>query len=97
MSSLFSRVFGYGPERSAPPIVPTDEVLPCHLLDNIAALRAYTYMWMFRFEDVLDPDMLHDSLSQLFEMEGWRRLGGRIRLRVSAKQTQVFYFMSFSS
>lgn len=85
MLSWWSRVFGYGPKRSAPPPIPTDEVLPCHLLDNTTALRGYTYMWMFRFEDVLDPDKLHVSLSQLFEMEGWRRLGGRIRLGPDGK------------
>ncbi|OKL55906.1 hypothetical protein UA08_08803 [Talaromyces atroroseus] len=85
MTSLLSRILDCGPKRVPSPIVSTDEVLPCHLLDDTFALRGYTYMWMFHFADVLDPDKLHLALSQLFEMEGWRRLGGRIRLGPNGK------------
>ncbi|KAL7786963.1 hypothetical protein V8C37DRAFT_391339 [Trichoderma ceciliae] len=34
-------------------------------------------------DEVLDADRLGNSLSQLFQMDGWIKLGGRIRLRVN--------------
>ncbi|CAM1509649.1 Fc.00g033880.m01.CDS01 [Cosmosporella sp. VM-42] len=42
-------------------------------------------VWMFRFDEVLDPNKLNDSLSQLFQIEGWRRLGGRYRRCIDGK------------
>lgn len=81
-SSLFS-LFGLGPRRSAPPIVPTDEIAPVHLFDDTGTMRGFTLMWTFKFDEVLDADKLGSSLSELFQMEGWRKLGGRIRRRVN--------------
>ncbi|PTB70186.1 hypothetical protein BBK36DRAFT_1173457 [Trichoderma citrinoviride] len=81
MASYLSKLLGLGPKRRAPAIVPTDEVVPLHLFDDTATLREFTLMWTFKFDQVLDADKLGDSLSQLFQMEGWRKLGGRIRLR----------------
>jgi hypothetical protein len=65
-----------------PAVVSTDEVVPVHLFDDTSALRRVIMVWTFRFEEVLDPEKLNDSLSQLFQMEGWRKLGGRYRRRV---------------
>ncbi|KAL7948138.1 hypothetical protein V8C42DRAFT_316793 [Trichoderma barbatum] len=81
MASYLYQLLGLGPKRSAPAIVPTDEIAPLHLFDDTATLRGYTMMWTFRFEEVLDADKLGSSLSELFQMEGWRKLGGRIRRR----------------
>ncbi|KAL6857342.1 hypothetical protein J3F83DRAFT_763686 [Trichoderma novae-zelandiae] len=81
MASYLSQLLGLGPKRSAPAIVPTDEIAPLHLFDDTATLRGFTLMWTFKFDQVLDADKLGASLSQLFQMEGWRKLGGRIRLR----------------
>ncbi|PTB44799.1 uncharacterized protein TrAFT101_000270 [Trichoderma asperellum] len=81
MASSLLSLLGLGPRRSAPPVVPTDEVVPVHLFDDTATLRRYTLMWTFRFDDVLDADKLGNALSELFQMEGWRKLGGRIRRR----------------
>ncbi|OTA01454.1 hypothetical protein A9Z42_0017680 [Trichoderma parareesei] len=81
MASYLSQLLGLGPKRRAPPIVPTDEVVPLHLFDDTSTLRGFTLMWTFKFDQVLDADKLGDSLSQLFHMEGWRKLGGRLRLR----------------
>ncbi|TFA97854.1 hypothetical protein CCMA1212_010378 [Trichoderma ghanense] len=81
MASYVSQLLGVGPKRRAPAIVPTDEVAPLHLFDDTATLRGFTLMWTFKFDQVLDADKLGDSLSQLFQMEGWRKLGGRMRLR----------------
>jgi hypothetical protein len=71
-------------KRERPPKVPTDEVLPTHFLDDTAGNRSFLLVWSLRFNDVLDPDMLHSSLAKLLEMEGWRKLGGRLRLNVSS-------------
>lgn len=59
-----------------------DEVLPSHFIDDIKVIRSYTLMQTYRFEDVLDLDMLHRALVELFSTDSWRRLGGRLRLRV---------------
>lgn len=53
-----------------------------HLFDDVFYLRSHTLMWTLRFDDVLDADMLGNSLSELFQCEGWRKLGGRLRLKV---------------
>jgi hypothetical protein len=63
--------------------VPTDEIAPLHLFDDTGTLRGFTLMWTFKFDEVLDADRLGNSLSELFRMDGWRKLGGRIRRRVS--------------
>lgn len=40
--------------------------------------------WSFRFHDVLDANMLHQSLEELISKgENWAKLGGRFRLNVS--------------
>lgn len=81
MASYLLRLVGYGRRREALPKVPTDEVVPMHLFDDYDNVKCNMF-WTFRFDDVLDPDMLGNSLSELFQMEGWRKLGGRLRLRV---------------
>ena len=53
------------------------------MFDDTAQLRHYNLLWTYRFDDVLDADKLGESLSLLFQMEGWRKLGGRLRLKVS--------------
>lgn len=76
-------IFSSKPKPENPPRVPTDEVVPVHHLDdqfhNKALLLDYTY----RFDDVLDPLKLKHAFERLLELEGWRKLGGRLRLNVS--------------
>ncbi|KAL7803979.1 hypothetical protein V8C43DRAFT_266495 [Trichoderma afarasin] len=79
MASYLYQLLGMGPKRSPPIIVPTDEIAPLHLFDDTTTLRGFTLMWTFKFDEVLNADMLGDSLSRLFQMEGWRKLGGRLR------------------
>lgn len=52
---------------------------PLHPLDNLSGTRNIFVSWVMRFNDVLDADKLHQSLSRLLEMGDWRKLGGRIR------------------
>ncbi|KAI1267383.1 hypothetical protein F5Y18DRAFT_336789 [Xylariaceae sp. FL1019] len=82
MSWLLSYIPFVPKPRPLPTVVPTDEVVPVQLFDNTSTLRKVIMVWSFRFEEVLDPDKLNDSLSQLLQMEGWRKLGGRFRRRL---------------
>ncbi|KAL4907675.1 hypothetical protein BDW74DRAFT_111791 [Aspergillus multicolor] len=63
-----------------PPRVEADEVYPVHLLDDTQSLRSIVVTWTLRFNDVLDADKLHASLSRLLEIGDWRKVGGRLRL-----------------
>jgi hypothetical protein len=82
MGAFVSRFLGQASPTRAPPIDPTDEILPVHPFDSNPVLRECMLFWTFRFDDVLDADMLGHGLSQLLQMEGWRRLGGRFRRNV---------------
>jgi len=62
-----------------------DIVYPLYTLDNAKFLRDYTIAWTLRFDDVLDADKLHDSLSRLVAIDGWRMFGGQLRLKVTFK------------
>ncbi|KAK3376140.1 hypothetical protein B0T24DRAFT_718562 [Lasiosphaeria ovina] len=77
--------FGFRPWRTAPPRVPTDQVLPVHLLGDAPDVRGIVMRWMVRFDDVLDAEKLHSALVKLLEMKTWRRLGGRLRLNQQGK------------
>ncbi|UKZ74502.1 hypothetical protein TrVFT333_002172 [Trichoderma virens FT-333] len=81
MASYLYQLLGMAPKRSPPAIVPTDEIAPLHLFDDTTMLRGCTLMWTLKFDEVLDADKLGSSLSELFQMEGWRKLGGRLRRR----------------
>jgi len=75
------RLIGAPPARSAPARVETDEIYPLHMLDDTKTLRGIVVTWTLRFNDVLDANKLHTSLSDLLEIGDWRKLGGRLRLR----------------
>ena len=72
-----------------PPVVDTDDIYPVHMLDDTKTLRGIVVTWTLHFNDVLDPDKLHASLSKLLDIGEWRKVGGRLRLKVS-------FFLSLS-
>ncbi|KAK5651414.1 hypothetical protein OQA88_12502 [Cercophora sp. LCS_1] len=74
------RLLGASPARTPPSRVETDEVYPLHMLDDTKTLRGIVVTWTLRFNDVLDPEKLHASLSRLLDIGDWRKLGGRVRL-----------------
>lgn len=76
------RLLGSTPAQEAPPPIETDDIYPVHLLDGSKTLRGIVVTWTLRFNDVLDPNALHDSLSTLLDIGDWRKLGGRLRLKV---------------
>ncbi|KAK0615705.1 hypothetical protein B0T17DRAFT_592427 [Bombardia bombarda] len=65
--------------------VPTDDIYPAHLMDDTTTFRNILMGWTLRFNDVLDGDMLHASLSRLLEIGDWKKLGGRIRFNARGK------------
>ncbi|CVK86061.1 uncharacterized protein FMAN_06527 [Fusarium mangiferae] len=68
-------------QRPLPDTVESDDIIPVHLFDDTAAARGIVLVWTLQFEDVLNPHKLNNALSKLFELDGWRRLGGRFRQR----------------
>lgn len=69
-------------EPQVPETFKSDDVIPVHLFDDSAAARGIVLVWTFRFEDVLNPQKLRDALSELFSMNGWRKLSGKFRMQV---------------
>lgn len=52
-----------------------------HTFDGSAIHRTLV-AWTMCFNDVLDPNILHDGLSRLLEIGDWAKLGGRVRYKV---------------
>lgn len=75
---LFNRSAGRGQLR----VDPDDIIFPAHFFDQVSTLRELILGYTFRYNDVLDPKKLHDSLIELLEVDDWRKLGGRLRLDV---------------
>ncbi|KAI1268121.1 hypothetical protein F5Y18DRAFT_279061 [Xylariaceae sp. FL1019] len=80
MGNLLSK-----PKPQALPAVPTDTVVPMHNMDDNVFNRAMVVMFMMRFDDVLDPELLQGSLEKLLSRDDWRKLGARIRLNDNGK------------
>lgn len=59
--------------------VNTDNVVPFHFVDNLKAWRIGISVNTFRFDSRMDPEKLRAALQRLYEMEGWKKLGARIR------------------
>jgi hypothetical protein len=74
-------VFKSKPVR--PQRIATDTVVPVHRSDDKAVYRGLVIWQMFRFEEVLDPELLRKSLQTLLEHGNWRKLGARLRRNVS--------------
>jgi len=59
-----------------------DIIYPVFVLDDTRSFRSVILGWTLRFNDVLDPEKLHTSLSSLLNIGDWRKMGGRLRLKV---------------
>lgn len=80
--NFLKAIFGGG-KPNRPSRVPTDEVLPLHEFDGRMQVRSIIMGWTMRFDDILDAEKLNVSLSRLLEIGAWKKLGGRLRERVS--------------
>lgn len=85
MGSILS-VLGLGGQSASKAALynPTDTIVPMHFFDDTPPNRDMALCWTLRFNDVLDGDKLYDALERLFNREGWRKLGGRLRLNVGS-------------
>ncbi|KAL8342006.1 hypothetical protein RB601_005226 [Gaeumannomyces tritici] len=63
---------------------PTDDVFPVYELDSYNEVTRMVAWTMLRFDEVLDPLMLRDSLARLATIGDWRKLGSRVRKNVSS-------------
>lgn len=61
---------------------------PVHFLDGLKP-NWERVAWLSTFNDVLDAEKLRDSLTRLLEMEGWKRLGGRVKRKVRSTSPSV--------
>ena len=82
MAAFFRRITGSPGNNTSPPVHDDDVVYPLHMLDDSKTLRSIVVAWTLRFDEVLDVEKLYDSLSRLLEIDDWRMIGGRLRLRV---------------
>jgi hypothetical protein len=86
MAAFLRRITGSpGNNKASTPVNDDDVVYPLHMLDDTKTLRNIVVAWTLRFDDILDVERLHDSLSRLLEIDDWRMLGGRLRLKVTFK------------
>lgn len=69
--------------------VPVDRIVPFHRFDDAIGLRNSILVWTLRFDDVLDAARLRDSLNALLSIGNWKRLGGRVRKKVSERSSCV--------
>lgn len=80
---FFSRFLLGADKYVCMPTVPTDEIYPVHFYDDTEIFRKSQGVWLIRFDDVLDPDIVHGSLERLCALPGWRKCGGRVRVNVN--------------
>ncbi|KAK7415701.1 hypothetical protein QQX98_005736 [Neonectria punicea] len=78
-------LLGLQPRRIQPATIQTDDVFPVHFFDDTKTYRSMILTWTLRFNDVLDPEKLHDALARLLETGDWRKLGGRLRLNADGR------------
>ncbi|KAF7537112.1 hypothetical protein G7054_g3994 [Neopestalotiopsis clavispora] len=69
--------------KAAPERVPTDTVVPMRYWDDSVVLKSLVVFSLSRFDVALDANRLHESLEKLLSMEGWRKLGARLRKNAS--------------
>jgi hypothetical protein len=70
-------------EARSPQHIESDDIYPVHMLDDTKTLRNIVVAWTLCFNDVLDADKLHASMLELLNIEDWKKIGGRLRLKVS--------------
>lgn len=75
-------LFGAGAAPANESEAAADDIYPLFLLDNMPMLRDVTLSHVMQFSQVLDADKLQDGLTSLLQYGDWRKLGGRLRMRV---------------
>jgi hypothetical protein len=81
--AFFKRFLTPAAQASSPDLYKHDHVYPVHTLDDTPTMRSILITWTICFNDVLDAEKLQQSLASLLEIGDWRKLGGRLRLKVN--------------
>lgn len=66
-------------QSDRPARIPTDTVIPVRFFDDTIIFRTFTVYNMFVYDDVLDVEKLHSSMTRLVSRPGWNKLGARLR------------------
>ncbi|CAG8909342.1 unnamed protein product [Penicillium egyptiacum] len=74
--NILRNILGNFKSQRVPATVPTDKIVPISDIDYVCD---QTMELILRFDDVLDPEMLRQSLERLLEIGNWRKLGARVR------------------
>ncbi|KAG6075720.1 hypothetical protein E4U33_002001 [Claviceps sp. LM78 group G4] len=73
-----------GPKKREPLYKHEEEqVYPIHCLDQPTTAKQSLRTWVMCFNDVLIAPKLHEALCHLLEIGDWKKLGTRLRVRVS--------------
>lgn len=80
--ALFKQCIPSPFQSHAPSPYDNDIIYPVHTLDDTRTLRSILITWTLCFNDVLDAEKLRSSLARLLEIGDWRKIGGRLRLKV---------------
>jgi hypothetical protein len=62
---------------------------------NDEAFRDHVQYFAFKFDNVLDADLIQSSLKEFLEIDHWRKLGGQIRLNVRNLTRSLIAIMHF--
>lgn len=57
--------------------------IPLYYFDSTHQVKSTVMCLTLKFDDLLDADMLHESLIKLIKNDHWRKIGGQLRLGVS--------------
>lgn len=55
------------------------------MIDNVSVIKSLVMAWTLRFNDVLDADKLHHTLSDLLQIGDWKKFGGRLRVGINPR------------
>jgi hypothetical protein len=67
---------------TSPTLIENDDVYPVHTLDDTKTLRRLLLAWTICFNDALDAHKLRCALAKLLDIGDWRKIGGRLALKV---------------
>lgn len=80
LHSLFTKLANMGAQTIPKLENKSDIVLPFNYLDNLPAWRIGITVNTIRLDAPMDVVKLKAALERLFELPGWKKLGGRIRM-----------------
>jgi len=90
--TFFARFLPQAAKDDTAHLYENDIVYPVHALDDNKTFRNALLSWAMCFNDALDANKLQQSLTKLLSIGDWKKIGGRLRLKVY----YAFIFFGFS-